>query len=332
MKAYLECIPCIIEQTIRIARQVMSDEKKRELLLHEVLKTLSGISYNRTPPYLGREAHRVIRRVLGNRDPFLKLKREFNQVAKRLYPSLKEKVNGHPDKFARAVRLAIAGNVIDFGPGHHFELMKTIGEVLGKKPAVDHTESLEHDLNEASTVLYLGDNAGETFFDKILIEQMPGGEIYYAVRGSPVINDATTEDAYYAGLDRVAKVIPNGSDAPGTILEDCSERFRRVFDRADLVIAKGHGNYETLNEVEGKKFYFLLMVKCKIIARDLGCSVGDSVVKKVENRAADPNQKDRVPGSDGIEEAGLGRTSLSAASDGQRPHIPSSGGTNTSLR
>ena len=306
MRTYLECIPCVIEQTIRIARQVTRDEKERELLLQEVGKTWGGISYNQTPPYLGREAHRVIRRVLDNRDPFLKLKREFNQVAKRLYPSLKEKVNGHPEKFARAVRLAIAGNVIDFGPGHHFELMKTIDEVLSKKPAVDHTESLEQDLNEASTVLYLGDNAGETFFDKILIEQMPGGEICYAVRGSPVINDATTEDAYYAGLDRVAKVVPNGSDAPGTILENCSERFRRVFERADLVIAKGHGNYETLNEVEGKKLYFLLMVKCKIIARDLGCSVGDSVVKKVENRVADPNRNDRVPEADGVKQPGPG--------------------------
>jgi uncharacterized protein with ATP-grasp and redox domains len=305
MRTYLECIPCIIEQTIRIARQVTRDEKERELLLQEVLKTLGGISYNQTPPYLGREAHRVIRSVLGNRDPFLKLKREFNQVAKRLYPSLKEKLNGHPDKFVRAVRLAIAGNVIDFGPGRHFELMKTIEEVLGRRPAVDHTESLEKDLNEASKVLYLGDNAGETIFDKILIEQMPPGHIFYAVRGSPVINDATTEDAYYAGLDQVAKVIPNGSDAPGTILEDCSERFRRVFDRADLVIAKGHGNYETLNEVRGKKLYFLLMVKCKIIARDLGCSVGDFVVKKVENKASNPNQKDRVPESDGIKEVGL---------------------------
>ncbi len=305
MRTYLECIPCIIEQTIRIARQVTQDEKERELLLHEVLKTLGGISYNQTPPYLGREAHRVIRHVLDNRDPFLKLKREFNQVAKGLYPSLKDKVNGHPDKFACAIRLAIAGNIIDFGPSHHFELIKTIEEVSGKKPAVDHTESLKKDLEQASMILYLGDNAGETFFDKILIEQMPRLDVYYAVRGSPVINDATSEDAYYAGLDRVAKVVSNGSDAPGTILEDCSQRFRRLFDRADLVIAKGHGNYETLSEVRGKKLYFLLMVKCKIIARDLGCSVGDFVVKRVENKASDPNQKDRVPESDGIKKAGL---------------------------
>jgi len=281
MKTYLECIPCIIDQTIKVARQVTQDEGKREDLLQKVLVTLSNLSYRQSPPYLGREAHRVIRKVLNNHDPFLKLKREFNQVAKKLYSSMKERAESSSDQFAYAVKLAIAGNIIDFGPGHHFELMKTIDQVLLKKPIIDDTESLKKDLEKASVILYLGDNAGETFFDKILIEQMPSAEIYYAVRGSPVINDATSEDAYYAGLDQVAKVISNGSDAPGTILEDCSEEFKNIFEKADLVIAKGHGNYETLSEVKGKRLYFLLMVKCKIIARDLGCSVGDFVVKKV---------------------------------------------------
>jgi uncharacterized protein with ATP-grasp and redox domains len=283
MKTYLECIPCIIDQTIKISRQVTQDEKRREVLLQEVLKTLSGISYNKTPPYLGQEAHRVIRRVLDNSDPFLKLKREYNQVVKKLYPSLKQKVGDCSDRFTCAIRLAIAGNIIDFGPSHHFELMKTIDSVLHKKPAIDDTPSLKEDLREASTILYLGDNAGETFFDRLLIEQMPSGNVYYAVRGAPVINDATSEDAYYAELNKFAKIISNGSDAPGTILEDCSEEFKTIFQRADLVIAKGHGNYESLNEVEGKKLYFLLMVKCKIIARDLGCEVGDFVVKREEN-------------------------------------------------
>jgi uncharacterized protein with ATP-grasp and redox domains len=284
MRTYLDCIPCIIEQTIKIAKEITQDERKQQESLQMVLVTLSRLSYNNAPPYLGREAHRVIRKVMGNHDPFLRLKREFNHVVRELYPSLKEKVNSSSDPFAYAVRLAIAGNIIDFGPPHHFELMQTIDEVLLKKPIMDDTQSLKKDLKKASLVLYSGDNAGETFFDKILIEKMPRAEIYYAVRGSPVINDATSEDAYFAGLDQVAKVISNGSDAPGTILEDCSEEFKNIFDRADLVIAKGHGNYETLNDIKGKKLYFLLTVKCKIIARDLGCSVGDFVVKKVENR------------------------------------------------
>ncbi len=284
MKTYLECIPCIVNQTIKIAQETTSDEKKREELLKVVLETLSGLSYSYPPPYLGQAVHRAIRRVLNNSDPFFRLKREFNQAIKKLYPALREKVYACPDRFACAIKLAIAGNIIDFGPQHHFELMKTIDRVWLKNPAVDDSESLKQDLKKASVILYLGDNAGETFFDKILIKQIPPVEVFYAVRGSPVINDATSEDAYYASLDQVAKIISNGSDAPGTILEDCSDEFRRVFDRADVVIAKGHGNYETLNEIKNKKLYFLLMVKCGIVARDLGCSVGDFVIKGMENR------------------------------------------------
>lgn len=283
MKTYLDCVPCIIEQTIKAARDLTQDLEKQEVLVQKVLETLSNISYNQSPPYLGREAHRVIRRILGNPDPYLKLKREFNQVGKELFPSLQESVNRSKDPFADAVKLAIAGNIIDFGPQRHFELRKTIDEALLRKPAIDHTESLRDDIESASTILYLGDNAGETFFDRILIEKMPTKEIYYGVRGSPVINDATAEDAYWAGLDKVAKIISNGSDAPGTILEDCSDEFKNIFARSDLVIAKGHGNYETLNEVKGKKLYFLLMVKCDTIAKDVGCSVGDFVAKKIEN-------------------------------------------------
>ncbi len=300
MRTYLECIPCIIEQAIDVTNQLTQDEEKREELIQKVLMTLSGVSYHHPPPYLGREAHRVIRKVLNNHDPFFKLKREFNHVAKKLYPSLKEKVNGSSDPFVYAVRMAIAGNIIDFGPRHHFELMKTIDQALSTKPAIDDTESLREDSKEASMILYLGDNAGETFFDKILIEQMPPEDIYYGVRGFPVINDATSEDAYYASLDQVAKVISSGSDAPGTILKDCSEEFKNLFDRADLVIAKGHGNYETLREVKGKKLYFLLMVKCKIIARDLGCSVGDFVVKCVENRAKGVGKTKQASAAHGI--------------------------------
>jgi uncharacterized protein with ATP-grasp and redox domains len=331
MRTYLECIPCIVNQSIKIARQMTQDEKKQEELLQQVLNSLSNMSYHLTPPHLGREAHRVVRRVLNHPDPFLKVKREFNRQVKALLPTLKEKVDGAVDRLSCAIRLAIAGNVIDFGPQHRFQLMSTIEEALIKKPAVDDSESLRADLKRATSVLYLGDNAGETFFDKILIKELGPAKIYYAVRGSAVINDATTEDAYYAGIDQVAQVVSNGSDVPGTILEDCSERFRRIFDRADLVIAKGHGNYETLNEVKGKKLYFLLMVKCKIIARDVGCSVGDYVVKKVESRAECPDQIDKATETDRIGEAEEGRDSLSTESAGERPHVPSSGERNTSL-
>ena len=132
---------------------------------------------------------------------------------------------------------------------------------------------------------FLKDNAGEIVFDRLLIERLPPGKVTVAVRGFPVINDATLADAEGAGIHEVAEVIENGSDAPGTILDDCSESFRDRFDKADLVIAKGQGNYETLSEVD-KDIYFLLKAKCPVIARDIGCQEGAMILKRSKSMAA----------------------------------------------
>ena len=281
MKTYIECVPCIINQAIHLSRDLTEDHKKQESFLREVLKNLSEVSYNHSPPHIAAHVYRLIRQTLNNPDPYKKVKDEYNQKAKKLYPSLKKKVKGSSDRFRTAVKLAIAGNVIDFGSSQNFQLDETIKQVLNKKLAIDDITRLKNEINKASNILYLGDNAGETFFDRILIEKFPKKEIYYGVRGTPVINDATEEDARFAGLDKIAQIISNGSDAPGTILDECSREFREIFNKADLIIAKGQGNYETLNEVKDKNIFFLFMVKCPVIARDAKCCVGDNVVWKL---------------------------------------------------
>lgn len=281
MKTYIECVPCIINQAIHLSRDLTDDHKKQESFLREVLKGLSEVSYNHSPPHIAAHVYRLIRQTLNNPDPYKKVKTEYNEIAKRLYPSLKKKVKSSRDRFRTAVKLAIAGNVIDFGSSQNFELDKTIKQVLTRKLAIDDVARFKREVKKAKKILYLGDNAGETFFDRLLIEEFPRKEIYYGVRGTPVINDATEEDAYFAGLDKLAQIISNGSDAPGTILEECSKEFRKIFKKADLVIAKGQGNYETLNEVKGKNIFFLFMVKCPVIACDAKCCVGDNVVWKL---------------------------------------------------
>ena len=140
-------------------------------------------------------------------------------------------------------------------------------------------------LGRASRILYLADNAGEIVFDRLLIERMPPGKVTVGVRGFPVINDATMKDAEDTGMTELAEVIDNGSDGPGTILDDCSQSFRDRFDEADLIIAKGQGNYETLSEVD-KDIYFLLKAKCAVIARDMGCQEDDMILKRSESMAA----------------------------------------------
>jgi len=283
LKLYTDCIPCIISQTVKLSADLGLKPDDQKKLLREVLLLSSEVSYDRSPPHIAKEVYRLIHKILKNPDPYRKVKEKYNQLALKFYPSLKEEVKNSRDRFKKAVKLSIAGNVIDFGSNRKFSLEKTIKDALRKRLSVDHTGSLKRSLIEASKVLYLGDNAGETVFDRILIEEFPEKQIYYGVRGSPVINDATLKDALACGLDSVAHLISNGSDAPGTILEDCSFEFKSVFDQSDLVIAKGQGNYETLNEVGGKKIFFLFMVKCPVIAADAGCPVGGYVV--MENKS-----------------------------------------------
>ena len=142
------------------------------------------------------------------------------------------------------------------------------------------------DAANAQDILYLADNAGEIVFDRLLIEQLPMQKITVVVKGFPIINDATMEDAVAAGLTEIVSVIDNGSDAPGTILEICSDAFVSRFEQADLIITKGQGNYETLSDID-KNIYFILKAKCPVIASDLGCPIGQMVLinKRVQTTA-----------------------------------------------
>ena len=138
---------------------------------------------------------------------------------------------------------------------------------------------LKSSIDRASRILYLADNTGEIVFDRLLLEQMPRDRITFAVKGGPVLNDATREDAEFTGITDLVRVIDNGTDIPGTVLSACSAEFREEFARADLVISKGQGNYETLDE-EDKHIFFLLKVKCRVVSDDLHCDVGSAVVHR----------------------------------------------------
>ncbi len=238
------------------------------------------MDFHDTPPVMGQRIHRLIRRLVADDDPYRGIKARFNEMALALYPELKKRLDEASDPLETAVRLAIAGNVIDFGSNYDLE-DSHVGEAIEGSLVAPLSRSAVEDLREsadrATSILYLGDNAGEIVFDRLLIELLPYQKITYVVRGSPVINDATMSDALATGMTDLVEVIDNGSDAPGTILEDCSAAFRRRFQSADLVIAKGQGNYETLSEAD-KRIRFLLKVKCPVIARDIGCDADSLVV------------------------------------------------------
>jgi len=291
MRSYLDCIPCFVRQSLEAARLVTSDEQICEQVVRRVLILAAEMDLNQSPPAMGGEIHRVIRQVTGKDDPYKEIKQKFNTLALRLYPDMKRIIAASAKPLETAVRLAIAGNIIDFGVSSSLktaEVEETIEDSLKADFDMSGLEDFSAAVKKAEEILYLCDNAGEIVFDRLLIEQLPHEKITCAVKGSPVINDATMEDAVIAGLTEMVQVIENGSDNPGTIPKACSEDFRNRFDRADLVIAKGQGNYETLSDVD-KNIFFVLKAKCPVIARHLGCQVGTMVLRKskVFNNVAD---------------------------------------------
>ena len=277
MRTYLDCIPCFVDQALRAGRIATDDEKKLKGILDEVGMMLRDIPLENTPPETGMLIYEKVREITGVFDPYKKLKRESTKKALALYPSLKSKVEQSSDKLLTAIRIAIAGNVIDFGPNKGFDIEEEIDDVLTKDFAIfDYDEFKDH-FDETNEILYLGDNAGETVFDRILIEELKKS-VTYVVRAVPVINDATYEDAIQAGIDEVATVISSGTSAPGTILKTCNAEFKKAYNKSNFIISKGQGNYEGLSN-ENRPIFFLLKVKCHVIAQDVGVNVGDIVLK-----------------------------------------------------
>ncbi len=283
MLTYDDCIPCIMKEMRRISEDITKDQDLQEHIVDEALTILREIQMDQPPPYFAQKVQRKIREISGNPDPYKRFKDHFNKTALDLYPNLKSMVSDSKDPFHTAVSIALAGNIMDLATNNRVRLLRTIHKVTASTLEIDHVDALKESLEDAQNLLYIGDNAGETVMDRLLIEQFPQEiKTVYAVRGGPVINDATVEDAIFAGIHEIARVVSNGSDAPGTILEDCSEDFRKLFAGAECIIAKGMGNFETLSGVAHKTIFFLFLVKCERIAGHIGCPKGSAVVFKKE--------------------------------------------------
>lgn len=279
MKTCLDCYPCFLDQALRAGRMVTDDEKQIKELLDSVGCMLKDIPMDHTPPETGELIYRKIRELTGVTDPFRSIKKAGIKEALEMYPALKNMVDEADDRLLAAIRLSIAGNVIDLAVGRKFILTDEIRDIMNQDFAVFHYNAFEEHLNSTASVLLIGDNAGESVFDRILIEEL-GKPVTYAVRDIPVINDVTIEDALDSGIGEVARIISSGSAAPGTILESCSENFLEIFEHTDLIISKGQGNYESLSEVN-RPVFFLLKAKCRVIAGDLGVRVDDIILKGI---------------------------------------------------
>jgi uncharacterized protein with ATP-grasp and redox domains len=285
MKTDLECVPCFLYQAVRAVRYGGADAARQEALMRDVLQRLGHVDLSVSPPCTAHEIYRLVKGATGGDDPYREVKRRFNRFVLGRLDALRRRVLGAKDPFDAAVRVSIAGNLIDFGLNtgvKESDLDGAIETALGSPLTVDHVARLKEAVASAARILYLGDNAGEIVLDRLLVEQLPRERVTFVVRGAPILNDALREDAETAGLPGLVEVIDNGSDAPGTILERCSPEFQARFAAADLVIAKGQGNIETLDLITDKRMFFLLKVKCAVLARSLGVPLGSLVVK--ENR------------------------------------------------
>lgn len=263
-----DCIPCLAQMAENTVKRITKNKDTIDRVLEKTEVLLKEMNRSLPPPKMGQQIHRLICEATGIKDPFADIKAQCTQTALALYPGLKKTVERASDGFETAARLAIAGNIIDFAVPAGFTADRIHAAVTESLAAqIDHQalKALKEQIETAENILYLADNAGETVFDRLFIDLLPKEKIRYCVRGGPVLNDAVRSDAEAAGLTNRVRVMDSGADLPGIILEECSDEFNNCFNRADLVIAKGQGNYETLDECS-KNIFFLFKVKCPAVA------------------------------------------------------------------
>ncbi|MES9964520.1 MAG: ARMT1-like domain-containing protein [Candidatus Sedimenticola sp. 20ELBAFRAG] len=278
MRSKPECDQCFLRQAIHAAKLSNLDTGSTKRLISAVKDELAHTAVDVTPPVRASRVHAVVRSISGNPDPYRQAKQQATSHALELYPQLKQLLEQSDDPLDTAVRLAIAGNIIDLGVASHYDLEGSIRRVLQEPLAIDHLDALREALDRVDSVLYLADNAGETVMDRLLIETI-GKPVTYVVKGGPAVNDATVEDAKAAGLDQVCNITDNGAAILGTLLEQVSPRFRERFDTAELIIAKGMANYESLSGSD-RPIFFLLQAKCPVISEHLGVAEKSIVVLK----------------------------------------------------
>jgi uncharacterized protein with ATP-grasp and redox domains len=279
VKTSLDCIPCFLRQALEATKRCTTDANVQEDIVRYALRTAAEMDLRNPPPIFGQGFHRRLRQTTDVRDPYRSAKIRFNKMALAMLMDLAGAVQCARDPFAKAVQLAIAGNVIDMGVNGNIteaEVRQSVDQALSEA-VLGNIEELREEVVRAKSILYLADNAGEIVFDRLLLERLPLDRTTLVVRGSPVINDATLADAQAAGLDKIVEVLDNGSDVPGTVLDDCSRDFHHRFAQADLIIAKGQGNFETLND-EDANVFFLFKVKCPVVSTDVGLPVGTHAI------------------------------------------------------
>ncbi|BAF70620.1 damage-control phosphatase ARMT1 family protein [Nitratiruptor sp. SB155-2] len=276
-----DCLVCLFNQAQRVTKVLECDETCAKDVLDTAALEIAKFDFTLTPPEAAAILYPKISKLLHKEDLYKEAKTESIQKAKKLLPFAKEQIRKSSDPLDAALRAAVVGNVIDFATQYGFDLEEEIKKIFHIPFAIDDKRAFSQRLCKASSLLVIGDNTAEHLFDKIMIEVFKEHcshlDIYYFVRGKPIINDVTMDEALEAGLDKVCTVVDSGVDTPGFCLERASNEAKAIFDNVDLILSKGMGNFECLDGVKDPRLFFLFKIKCDVVAKRVGKQVGDLV-------------------------------------------------------
>ncbi len=281
IKSELDCLVCMLKQGLNTARLATKDEEKKREILNLIAKEIEKVDLRLPPAFISKVVYEIVYKVTGVEDPFKLIKERSNMEALSMFHDLEKRVLSSRDPFYSALLVAVAGNIIDLGIGHAFDLKRDVEEIINSKFKIDDYPKFKEEIKTFKKLLYLGDNAGEIVFDKILIKELlkAGLNVKFCVKSDPIINDATWEDAKIAGITELVPVIETGNNSVGVDFENSSKEFQEEFLRADIILSKGHGNFETCAGFP-KNIYFLLKAKCDVVSKALGVKTGEIVFVK----------------------------------------------------
>lgn len=290
MKMDIRCLQCNVQQMIKIADFTNVSEAQKEHVARQLFGYLKEVDFKKSNPEIMKGTWQIITEGFGTFNPYQTIKAQYNNGLLAMYEEMKELLKTSSNPFESALKMAAMGNIIDFGPSHSFSqegLIKELKSLEDRKVfEIDNGEQLYQQLKNAKELLYIGDNCGEIVLDKLFIEvigeMFPELDIHFSVRGMPILNDVTKVDAEMVGMNNVAKIIENGDGAPGTVLEQTSLEFQAKFNSADVVIAKGQGNYEGLSDMKREGLFLVLMAKCSLVSENIGVETMKCVC--IENR------------------------------------------------
>ena len=280
-----ECITCIFNQSLRVANELGLDEVTTKKVLDESAKMIPSFSLSATPPQNATPMYEMISKLLDKKDLYNEAKIASIEKATTLIPKCQDILAQSDNKFLSATKIAVVGNVIDLASEIMFDLDEEVDKVMDNNFGIDDSPFLYHELTNAKKVVYLADNAGENVFDRLYIEYLKNEfkdiEFFYFVRGNPIINDITVADLEGDEIHKSATVIDSGVPTPGIVIDLMNNRAKELFESADLIISKGMGNFECLNGETSYPIFFLLKIKCNVVASALNEKIGGIICKRV---------------------------------------------------